>query len=357
MFGRKHPINRGQREGGGMRDGASRLRELVPSMGFGAAQLGNLSFETSDEEAARAVDAAWAAGLRYFDTAPHYGLGLSEQRLGAALAGRPRDEVLVSTKVGRLLVPSPQTADRSDDQGFAVPAASVRVWDFSAAGIRKSLEASLERLGLDRVDIVYLHDPDDHWDEASGPGLETLAALRVEGLVGAIGVGMNQSAMPARFVREHDVDLVLLAGRYTLLDQSALDDLLPAAVERGVGIVAGGVYNSGLLADPRPADGATYDYAPAPAGLIDRVRQLATVCEAHGVDLPTAAVHFPLRHPAVVSVVVGAYTADQVRTNVNRFETPVPDALWDELESTGLIRSLDGARTTRTSTSWTRASW
>jgi D-threo-aldose 1-dehydrogenase len=327
-----------------MLDGATGRRVSVPALGLGTAQLGNLYRETSDEEAVATVDAAWDAGIRYYDTAPHYGLGLAERRLGAALTGRPRDELLVSTKVGRLLQPSPATADRPDDQGFAVPASAVRVWDFSADGIRRSLDASLERLGLDRVDIVYLHDPDEHWEEASGAGLPALLALREQGVVGAVGVGMNQSAMPAEFVRRHDIDLVMLAGRYTLLDQSALDDLLPLAAERQVRIIAAGVYNSGLLSEARPAAGATYDYVPAPPDLVARTRRMAAVCEAHGVDLPTAAIHFPLRHPAIASVVVGARSAHQVRVNVQRLATRVPDDLWTELESAGLVRTLDGAR-------------
>lgn len=312
----------------------------LPPLGFGAAQLGNLFQETSDEEAAATVDAAWTAGIRYYDTAPHYGLGLSERRLGAGLRDKPG--AIISTKVGRLIVPSPATADRLDEDVFVVPADRRRVWDFSADGVRRSLEASLERLGTDRVDIVYLHDPDNHWEQASTSGVSALIELREQGIVRAVGVGMNQSAMPARFVREHDIDVVLLAGRYTLLDQSGLDDLLPLAVERGVAIVAGGVYNSGLLSEPRPGAGAMYDYAPAPPDLIERARRLADVCSAHGVDLPTAAINFPRRHPAVVSVVVGAYTAEQVRVNAERFATPVPDDLWAELESTGLVRPYEG---------------
>src|SRR5262245_7717952 len=311
-----------------MLDGVSRLRLPMPPAGFGAAQLGNLFRETSDAEAARAVDAAWAAGFRYFDTAPHYGLGLSERRLGSALAQRERGEMLVSTKVGRLLVPSPGTADLRDDEGFAVPASTRRAWDFSADGVRRSLEASLERLGLDRIDIVYVHDPDDHWDAASKSAVPALVALREQGVVDAIGVGMNQSAMPAEFVRRHDIDLVMLAGRFTLLDQGALDDLLPLAADRGVGIVAAGVYNSGLLSQRRPDPNAPYDYHPAPAELVERAGRLAAVCEAHGVDLPTAAVHFPARHPAVVSVVIGAQTAEQVKINVARVAMPVPAELW-----------------------------
>ena len=322
----------------------SKLRVSMPPVGLGAAQLGNLFRETTDDEAAGAVEQAWAAGVRYYDTAPHYGLGLSERRLGSALAGRPRAEAVVSTKVGRLLVPSPDTSDREDDEGYAVPASMRRVWDFSADGIRRSLEASLDRLGLDRVDIVYLHDPDDHWEAASNSGIPALVALREQGVIDAIGVGMNQSAMPAEFVRRHDIDLVMLAGRFTLLDQSALEDLLPLAIDRGVGIVAAGVYNSGLLSEATPADGGLYNYQAAPPELVERARAIATVCEQHGVDLPTAAVQFPMRHPAVVSVVVGARTADQVRANVERLATPVPDDLWAELEAAALVRPLDRAR-------------
>lgn len=327
-----------------MLDGASRLRVPLPTLGLGTAQLGNLFRETTDDAAAQAVESAWSAGIRYFDTAPHYGLGLSERRLGAALAGHRRDEFLISTKVGRLLVPNPAAADHLDDQGFAVPASIRRVWDFSGDGVRRSLEDSLERLGLDRVDIVYLHDPDDHWEEASGSGIPALIELREQGVVDAIGVGMNQSAMPAEFVRRHDIDLVMLAGRFTLLDQQALDDLLPAATERGVGIVAAGVFNSGVLSEARPVAGATFDYEPAGPEILDRVAGLATACEAHGIDLPTAAVHFPLRHPAVVSVVVGAHSPEQVRTNVARFAKPVPAQLWFDLESAGLVRPMDGVR-------------
>ncbi|WP_156037358.1 aldo/keto reductase, partial [Glycomyces tenuis] len=248
------------------------MRELrtgtrLTELGFGAAQLGNLYRETTEAEASGAVDAAWDAGVRYFDTAPHYGLGLSERRLGAVLAGRPRDEYVLSTKVGRLLVPTPERAHLRDDGGFAVPAAFRREWDFSRDGILRSLEGSLERLGTDRIDIVYLHDPDEHWDEASTGGVQALVELREQGVVSAIGVGMNQSAMPARFVRETDIDVVMCAGRFTLVDRGALADLLPAALDRGVAVVAAAVYNSGLLAEPRPAADARFDYRRGASGL------------------------------------------------------------------------------------------
>ncbi|MFI6350130.1 aldo/keto reductase [Streptomyces sp. NPDC050560] len=311
--------------------------QRLTRLGLGAAQLGNLARATTDEDAAGAVAAAWASGVRYFDTAPHYGLGLSERRLGAALADRPRAEYTVSTKVGRLLVPSPRTADRQDDGGFAVPAAHRRQWDFSRDGILRSLEGSLERLGLDRVDIVYLHDPDDHWEQASTTGVATLVELRDQGVVGSVGVGMNQAAMPAEFVRRCDIDLVMLAGRHTLLDQSATEELLPLALERGVEVVAAAVYNSGLLASPRPPADATYDYTPASRELTERARALADVCERHGTTLPAAAVGYPLRHPAVACVVLGARDASQSTANARRLGAEVPEALWAELTALGLI--------------------
>lgn len=314
----------------------------VTELGLGAAQLGNLYRETTDLQARGAIDAAWSSGVRYFDTAPHYGLGLSERRVGAALMTRPRDEYVISTKVGRLLVPSPSTADRLDDEGFAVPADTRRRWDLTAGGIRRSIEESLERLGLDRIDIAYLHDPDDFADEAVSTALPALVALRDEGLLGAVGAGMNQSAMLARFVRESDIDVVMLAGRYTLLEQGALDDLLPVALERGVSVVAAGVYNSGLLSKESPPDSATYDYGPAPRELIEKARRLAEVCGRFGTTLPVAAIAFALRHPAVVSVVLGARDPEQAITNAERAATHVPDELWVELEALGLIRSAGG---------------
>lgn len=310
---------------------------ILTELGLGCAEFGNLYRETSDEESASAVDAAWAAGIRYFDTAPHYGLGLSERRLGAALAGRDRDDFVVSTKVGRLLVPSPETADRVDDGGFVVPAVQRRQWDYSRDGILRSFEASLDRLGMDRVDIVYLHDPDFHWEAASTTGIDALIELRDQGVVGAIGAGMNQSEMLVEFIRRCDVDIMMLAGRLTLLDSGALDQLLPLAAERSVGIVAAGVYNSGLLGTARPAVDARFNYEQAPADLIARANRIADVCEAHGVTLPAAAIAYPLRQPAVISVVLGTRTAAHVRSNLERYETEIPDEVWDELQLEGLI--------------------
>ncbi|MFF5214564.1 aldo/keto reductase [Micromonospora sp. NPDC000442] len=311
----------------------------LTELGFGAAQGGNLYRVTTDEEFVAAIDSAWAAGVRYFDTAPHYGLGLSERRLGSALRHRPRDEYVVSTKVGRFLEPSPQDAHLRDPEGFEVPATHRRVWDFSRDGVRRSIEASLERTGLDRIDIAYLHDPDDHWEQAAAEAVPALVELRDQGVVGAIGAGMNQSAMLARFVRETDVDVMMCAGRYTLLEQGAAGDLLPLAASRGVGVVIAGVYNSGLLSRDRPPADAFYNYQQAPPELIERARRIAEVCDAHGVTLPQAALAFVRRHPAVVSTVVGVRNGTQMAETVRRSDAVVPDELWQSLATAGLLAS------------------
>ncbi|MBE4741395.1 MULTISPECIES: aldo/keto reductase [Streptomyces] len=307
----------------------------VTELAYGAAGIGNLFRPVPDEEAAAAIDAAWDAGIRTFDTAPHYGLGLSERRLGAALRGRPREAYTISTKVGRLLVEN--SAPEGDDlaNGFAVPATHRRVFDFTADGVRRSLEASLARLGLDRVDVVLLHDPDDHVEQALREAYPALERLRDEGVVGAIGVGMNQCAAPARFLRETDIDVVLLAGRYTLLEQEGLAELLPEATARGRSVLIGGAFNSGLLIDPKP--GATYDYAPAPTPVLDRALRLRAVTERHGVPLRAAALAFPSAHPAVAAVLTGARSVEEVRDTVDLHGRPVPAALWDELRAEGLL--------------------
>ncbi|MET7604412.1 aldo/keto reductase [Streptomyces avermitilis] len=306
----------------------------VSELSFGAAGIGNLFTAVTDEQASEAVHAAWTSGIRYFDTAPHYGLGLSERRLGAALREHPRTAYTVSTKVGRRLEPTDAGGDDLAD-GFAVPATHHRVWDFSADGVRRGLTASLERLGLDRVDVVYLHDPDDHAEQAFREGYPALERLRAEGVVGAIGAGMNQTAMLTRFVRETDVDVVLCAGRYTLLDQRALADLLPAAADRGTSVVIGGAFNSGLLADPKP--GATYNYAAAPPELLDRALRLKAVAERHGTTLRGAALAFCAAHPAVASVLVGARSPYEVRDCAEQFAAPVPADFWPELRAEGLL--------------------
>ncbi|GAA3010183.1 aldo/keto reductase [Streptomyces fulvorobeus] len=314
----------------------------ITRLSFGAAAIGNLFTEVDPAQAAAAVDAAWDEGVRYFDTAPHYGLGLSERRLGEALRTRPRDAYAVSTKVGRVLDPLPAGAVPAAEglsEGFAVRATHRRRWDFSADGVRRSIEDSLGRLGLDRVDIAYLHDPDDHEEAAFREAYPALERLRAEGVVGAIGAGMNQTAMLTRFLRDTDVDTVLCAGRYTLLDHSALTALLPEAVARGRSVVVGGVFNSGLLADPRP--GATYDYAAAPLALLDRALRMKAVVEGYGVPLRAAALHYPLAHPAVAGVLVGTRSPEEVRDAAALLRTEIPDALWDELRAEGLLD--DGA--------------
>jgi D-threo-aldose 1-dehydrogenase len=308
----------------------------VTTFGFGAAGIGNLYAEVSDADVEAALQAAWDAGVRYFDTAPHYGLGLSERRIGKFLAGIPRDSYVVSTKVGRLLEPSDGTG-LDLDNGFAVPANQRRVWDFSADGIRRSVESSLERLGLDRVDVLLLHDPDEHWAQAAGEGFPALAELRSQGAVGAVGVGMNQWQMPARFIRETSIDVVMLAGRYTLLEQSAAGEFLPLCVEHSVSVLAAGVFNSGLLARPKVADDAKYNYEPAPRDLVVRAQRIAAVCERHGATLPQAAVQFVLRHPSVASVVLGVKSAEQAVRNAELFAAPVPEGLWVDLRAEGLL--------------------
>jgi D-threo-aldose 1-dehydrogenase len=304
-----------------------RLRRLgnsqveVTPLSFGGAAIGGLYDPVSDADAEAAVRRALERGIRYFDSAPHYGAGRGERRLGAALTA----DCVVSTKVGRLLVPL-GPGEPPEPAGFADPPPYRRVWDWSAEGILRSLSESMERLGVDRVDIVYLHDPDDHEEEVYATAYPALAALRDEGVVGAIGAGMNQTAMLTRFVERLDLDVVLCAGRFTLLDRSALADLLPACSLRGTSVVAGGVFNSGLL-----AGGTTYDYEPAPPELRARVARLEEVCADHGVPLRAAALRFPLRHPAVASVLAGCRTAAEVDDNADLFDLDIPDALWEEL--------------------------
>jgi D-threo-aldose 1-dehydrogenase len=309
----------------------------LSELSLGCAQLGNLYRAIEDEQAQATVDAAWGLGVRYFDTAPHYGLGLSERRLGQALAARPRSEYVVSTKVGRLLEPLAETVGL-DDQGFEVPATHRRVWDFSRDGVNRSLEGSLERLGLDRVDIVYLHDPDDHWSQAIGTAYPALEELRGQGLISAIGAGMNQAKMLAAFARDTDMDLLMIAGRYTLLDQSALDDLLPACEARGMNVVAAGVFNSGLLARSQPGRGGKYDYLDAPDQILRRAERIDEVCNRNEVELPAAALAFPLAHPVVASVCVGARSPEQIERNIALYASGVPVELWDELRAEGLLR-------------------
>lgn len=307
-------------------------------LGFGAAGIGNLYTAMPDGVAAATIAAGWDAGLRYFDTAPHYGLGLSERRVGAFLATKPRNEFVISTKVGRVLEPVDNPTGAKDPQGFDVPADMVRRWDPSEAGIRRSIEDSLERTGLDRIDIAYLHDP-DVYDLAAGisQALPALAKLRDEGLVSAIGVGANSADALRECVLGADLDVIMLAGRYSLLEQPAAADLMPLCLARGVGIVNVGVYNSGLLARPVVADDAKYNYAPAPADILARAKALAACCDEFGVELPAAALQFAAAHPSVVSVVVGASNPAQILQTAARMNAAIPSELWAALVSRGLL--------------------
>lgn len=292
--------------------------------GLGTSAIGGLYEELDNATAQATLEAAWQVGTRYFDTAPHYGAGVAERRLGEFLRGKPRAEFTVSSKVGRLLRPG--TGAR---EGFPADTELVRVRDYSADGVYTSLAESLDRTGLDRFDTLFIHDPDDHWADAVGAAYPALAKLRAEGAVRSIGVGMNQAAMLARFVAETDIDCVLVAGRYTLLDRSAEAELLPLCEARGVDVVVGGVFNSGVLA--APDQNAHFDYRPAPPEVRARVAALAATCARHGVALPAAAVQFPLQHKAVTSVVIGARTAEEVEQNAAHLAADIPDALWEEL--------------------------
>jgi D-threo-aldose 1-dehydrogenase len=305
---------------------------------FGAAPIAGLFAPVSEDAAARTLAAAWSAGIRGFDTAPHYGGGVSERRLGAFLAGYPRDAFTVSTKVGRLLVPA--TGDVQGGEGFYDVPAMSRVRDYSGDGIRCSLEESLKRLGLDRVDIALIHDPDDFMEQAVAEAYPALASLRDQGVIRAIGAGMNSAPALAWLIERCELDCVLIAGRYTLLDQSAAEVLFPLCRRRGVTVLAGGVFNSGILADP---DDGTYDYAPAPPAVLDRVRQLRDACARYNVPLPAAALQFTLRNPAVTAAVIGARSPEEITADASYLSTSIPDALWAELEA--LLHDREGFTT------------
>jgi D-threo-aldose 1-dehydrogenase len=282
----------------------------------------------SDDQAHRVIEAAWDAGIRYFDTAPLYGFGLSEQRLGAVLRTKPRDEFVISTKVGRLL-----RSDAAPEPGQAwqgTPPVNP-VFDFSYDATMRSVEESLNRLRLDRVDVLLIHDPDDHFDEALSGAYRALDRLRAERTVTAIGAGMNQAEMLARFAREADFDCFLLAGRYTLLDRTGAKELLPLCLERGIAVIAGGVFNSGILAESGSM--RHYNYEQAPADVVSRAQRIKAICERHGVDVKAAALQFPLRHAAVVTVLTGCRSITELQENVRLFDTPISDELWKELDA------------------------
>lgn len=315
----------------------------VTALGFGGGPIGNLWKPISDEAAADTVAAAWDAGIRYFDTAPLYGHGRSEMRLGAALRRRPRNDFVLSTKVGRLLR-LPAAID-FDKHGFVdIPDLEV-VYDYSRDGALRSLEESFRRLGLERTDIALIHDVDGwtHGDrqpqvfaEALDGAYRALADLKAQGLVRAIGIGVNEWQVCRDFALRAPIDCVLLAGRYTLLEQEAAREFLPLCIERGIGVIVGGPFNSGILVTG-PVDSAQYNYAPAPPALRERVGRIKAIVEAHGVSLPAAALAFPLRHPAVAAVIPGLMSVEEVRWARECATAPVPAALWDALAAEGLI--------------------
>jgi len=311
----------------------------VTALGFGATAIGGMYTEVSEDAALDTVAAAWETGLRYFDAAPQYGRGNGEVRLGRGLAGYPREDYVLSSKVGRLLrADAPPHPDDFDSTGRPYDAGApdvATVYDYSRDGVLRSIEESLTRLGTDRLDIALVHDPDDYVDEALATALPTLIELRDQKVVTAIGAGMNQTAALERFARESDPDMFLLAGRYTLLEQTALQSFLPLCGQRGIAVVAGGVFNSGLLADA--GAGARYDYDPAPADLIARTRRLSEVCQCHGVPLKAAALQFPIAHPRVAAVLTGVRSRAELDENARLFDLPIPGELWRELKAEGLL--------------------
>ncbi len=314
-------------------------------LGFGAAPLGNLFKAISEDEAQAVLEAAWAAGVRYFDTAPLYGLGLSETRINHFLRGKPRADYVISTKVGRLLSAVPSGTGDGIGKWIDVPSRR-EAFDYSHDGVLRSLEASLERLGLDRVDVLYVHDLDifTHGSEAAkaarlaefmAGGYRALTRLRDEGVIAGFGAGVNEWEPCDWLLERGEFDLFLLAGRYTLLEQGAAG-FMDRAHAKGVGVVIGGPYNSGILATgPKP--GAHYNYAPAPEAVLDRAARLQTLCEAQGVRLVDAAFQFPLRHPAVVSVIPGGQGLAEMTSNITASAARIPEALWQALSAEGLI--------------------
>ena len=301
-------------------------------LGLGTAPLAGLFEAVPENQALTVIERAWEAGIRFYDTAPLYGHGLAEMRVGKALRRKPREELTLASKVGRLL-----RADAPPEPGQAfVGTPPVNpVFDFSYDGAMRSVDESLERLQLGRIDILHIHDPDDHYDEALNGAYRALDRLRNDGVIGAVSAGMNQAEMLTRFAREANFDCFLLAGRYTLLEQGALKELLPVCLEKGVAVIAGGVYNSGVLADPKP--GAHYNYQSAPPELIERAQRIGAVCARHGVPIKAAAIQFPLGHPAVTCVVVGCRSVAQLDESISMFDLPIPPAMWKELKHEGLL--------------------
>ena len=318
----------------------------VTNIGFGGAGIGNLYTKVEDASATSCIQASYESGIRYFDTAPLYGHGLSEHRIGSALRERERSSFTLSTKVGRMLRPT--RAEAVDSSLFPSCLPFVPFFDYSYDAVARSIEDSLQRLGFDRIDIVLIHDvelsthgsqveTDRRFREAMDGGYLVLEKLRAEGVIKAIGCGVNEWQSCERFAKAGDFDCFLLAGRYTLLEQEALDSFLPLCVERNISIVIGGPFNTGILATG-PVDGAYYNYVPAPPDILERVRRIQKICEAHATPLPAAALQFPLHHPAIASVIPGSRSAEEVARNIRTFTVNIPDALWADLKSEGLLR-------------------
>jgi D-threo-aldose 1-dehydrogenase len=315
----------------------------VSALGLGGAPLGDLYALIEERAAQETVRAALGEGVNLFDTSPLYGAGLSEHRMGAALRGAGREAFLLSTKVGRWADPR---GPRGGAEGFKGGMPHRLVFDYSYDGARKSFEQSLLRLGLDRIDLLLIHDVDvwthgsarieARFREAMEGAYRAIERLRAEGAVRAIGVGVNEADMCERFARAGDFDVMLLAGRYSLLEQPAFERFLPLALEKGIGIMLGGVFNSGILATG-PIAGARYNYKPAPPEILERVRRIETVCRAHRIELAHAAIHFPLGHQAISSLVLGAVSPEEVRRNAAALSAPVPAGLWRDLKSEGLL--------------------
>jgi len=303
----------------------------VTRIGLGCASIGGLFGDIDQDQATRVVHRALDLGVTLFDTAPLYGAGRSERRLGRALQGVPRDRYVLCTKVGRVLDPDPDAQAPAGE-----PAPLKAVFDFSRDGVLRSFDESLQRLRVDRIDVLHLHDPDNHYDEALGQAYPVLHRLREEGAISGVSAGMNQSQMLARFAREGDFDCFLLAGRYSLLEQGALDELLPLCVEKNIGILAGGTYNTGILAQGSGGE-ARYNYRQAPPEIVARARRLEAIAERHGVDVKAAASQFVLAHPAVTSVIPGTRRPERVEENVDVIRAAIPAAFWAELKGEGLL--------------------
>lgn len=317
----------------------------LTAMSFGAAPIGNFLRPFSEPEATHMVSQAWDLGMRYFDTAPLYGHGLSEHRLGYALRTHDRDQYVISSKVGRRLKPAkPGTFD----SGLWVqPAPFAAFYDYSYDGVMRSVEDSLQRMLTDHVDILLMHDVDRYthanaqpemFRQAVDEGFPALLRLRDEGVVSAIGFGVNEADVCLDALRQTDVDCLLLAGRYTLLEQDPLNELLPLCVKRDVGVILGGVYNSGVLATGA-VEGAKFNYGPAARDVLERTERIHAICRAYDVPLPAAALQFAAAHPAVASICIGSRTPEQQRSNAALFETRIPDALWSDLRDAGLLRA------------------